>query len=270
METTSEMLYRKTFGSISQATQQFSEFSGVSYMIPIFAGIILIIAIAIAVVYYIDYSTRRPAKELLGPIDLFNPPSPAIVDITTIQKNMANSYTLSFYVQLDAVPDMRINSVPLLTWPGVWDVGYNAAQEQLIWKIQEANDPPQTVTVNSITLQRWNQIVVTFEGRTIDVYCNGSLISSTTLNNVSPYPTSSITIVPTNVMGRIAYIQVWPRRLPTSEVAINYVETSDSQGRPYLGPDLLKALKIPNIFVMQCKGKDVPAGEGLQWEFPYR
>jgi hypothetical protein len=275
METTSQMIYRKTFGSASQAIRTFSEVSGSSYMIPVFAIIFVIIAIAIAVTYYIQYKTKRPDKELLGPIDLFNPTSPAIVDLGTVKSSMANSYSLSFYLQIDAVPDMRNSNAKLLTWPGVWDVGYNVAQEQLAWtftevKNNEVSTGSQTVTVNSITLQRWNQIVFTFEGRTADMYCNGTLISTKTLNNVLAYPNSSITIVPTNVMGKVAYIQVWPRRLPTSEVASNYIETSDSQGRPYLGPEFFKALKIPNIFNFQCKGKDIKAGDGLQWEFPYR
>jgi hypothetical protein len=275
METTSEMVYRKTFGSAHHAIQTFSEFSGGSYMVPVFGAIFVIIAIAIAVVYYIQYTTKRPTKELLGPIDLFNPTSPAIVDLGTVKKSMSNSYTLAFYVQLDAVPDMRMKNATLFTWPGVLDVAYDAAQEQLIWTFSEIQhnekaDGPQTIVVKSITLQRWNQIVFTFEGRTADIYCNGTLISSTTLDNVPPFPNSSITVVPRNILGKIAYIQVWPRRLPTSEVASNYIETSDSQGRPYLGPDFFKALKIPNIFAFQCKGTDIPAGQNLQWEFPYR
>jgi hypothetical protein len=73
-------------------------------------------------------------------------------------------------------------------------------------------------------------------------------------------------------MGRVAYIQVWPRRLTVGEVANNYVETSDSQGRPYIGQDLFKALKFPNLFCPngQCPGTDVPSGDGLRWEFPYQ
>jgi hypothetical protein len=266
-----------TFGTISQASRDFTETTGISYMVPIIGTIILMIVIASIVIASIYYNTKRPARTLLGPINLFSPSSPTIMDRPTTKATMANSYTLAMYFRMDSVPDMRARDTPILTWPNVWNLNYKPAQEQLSWVFSQVPNAgratgPDTVNVDGIPLQRWNQVVISFEGRTVDIYCNGALMSSTTLFNVPPIPNASITLLPSNIVGEIAYIQVWSRRLTTSEVASNYVETSDSQGRPYLGPDFFKAFKIPNIFCPngQCEGVIAQACEGLNWEFPYR
>ena len=261
---TSEMI----FGTLKDTGSKLAE-TGSTYMLPIIGTLVIIAIIAVSVIVSLQYQTKRPAKELLGPIDMFAPSSPVIVDRATITSTMMASYTLSMYFMIDAVPDMRSSSTPLLTWPGVWTLNYNAPKEELLWTFAGN----EAVHVKHIPLQRWNQIVMTQEGRTVDLYCNGALVSSTTLNNVPALPNASITIVPSNVMGRVAYIQAWSRRLTVGEVAANYVETSDSQGRPYIGQDLFKAFKsLPNLFCPngQCGGTDVPSGEGLRWEFPYQ
>jgi hypothetical protein len=108
----------------------------------------------------------------------------------------------------------------------------------------------------------------------VDFYVNGVLILSKLLDNVTPSSNSSITIVPSGIMGQLAYVQVWPRRLMVSEVAANYTDTSDSQGRPYFGPDFLKAItniKTPNIFCSSgnCDSKAAFANESQMWDFPY-
>ena len=266
-----------TIGTISRASRDFTETTGVSYMVPIIGTLILIAVIASAIIASIYYGSKRPAKTLLGPINLFTPTSPSIIDRPTVKSKMANSYTLSMYFKMDSVPDMRALDTPVLTWPNVWNLNYKPSQEQLSWIFTQTENSgkatgPETVTVSGFPLQRWNQVGITFEGRTVDIYCNGVLKNSTTLNNVPLIPNASITLLPSNIVGEVAYIQLWSRRLTTHEVASNYVETSDSQGRPYLGPDFFKAFKIPNIFCPngQCDGVIAKACDGLKWEFPYR
>lgn len=266
-----------TFGAVSQASRDFTETTGISYMVPIIGTIVLMIVIAAIVIASIYYGKKRPAKTLLGPIDLFAPPSPVILDRPTTKATMANSYTLAMYFRMDSVPDMRAKDTPILTWANVWNLNYKPAQEQLSWVFSQVPNTgratePETVNVGGIPLQRWNQVVISFEGRTVDIYCNGTLMNSTTLFNVPPIPNASITLIPSNIVGEVAYVQIWSRRLTTSEVASNYVETSDSQGRPYLGPDFFKAFKIPNLFCPngQCDGMIAQACDGLKWEFPYR
>ena len=271
---------KKAFGAATDVMSTFGAETGVSYMMPLIAGVVAISLIAVIVFVIIQARAAKPAKLLKGPVDLFQPASPLVIDRPTTATQMKGSYTLSFYIIIDAVPDMRTAETPLMTYPGIWDLGYNAATEQLIWKFAQTQDSaggwaiPEPVAVDGVTMQRWTQVVITFEGRTADLYVNGTLITSSTLRNMPPTAASSITLVPANVMGKLAYCQLWPRRLTVSEIASNYTDTSDSQGRPFLGPDLLgplKSLSVPNLFCPSgnCASSSPTASQSQTWEFPY-
>ena len=223
-----------------------------------------------------------PVKTLKGPVNLFEPPSPVVISRDDTKASMKGSYTLSFYLRADAVPDMRAQATPLFTWPGIWNLDYNAAQQELVWTVRETYSGQaagvkemQRVSLPKVPMQRWTQVVLAFEGRTMDLYVNGALIKSDTLRNLPPNAAASITIVPGGIMGEIAYVQLWPRRLTVSEVGTNYTDTSDSQGRPLLGPDLFKAFtsfSIPNLFCSfrnTCGGSQPMAALSQTWEFPY-
>ena len=220
-----------SFGPVKAFTGQ------TSYIMPFVAGIVAIALIVLIIFVVIQVNVGKPAKELKGPVDLFQPKSPVIVDRPTTKTQLTGSYTVAFYIRVDAVPDMRATATPLLTWPGIWNVGYNAAKEQVMWSFAQTADAPaslpvpEAIEISSVPMQRWMQIAITFEGRTADFYVNGQLRTSTTLNNVPPSAASSISIVPAGLMGQIAYVQVWPRRLTVADVAANYTDTSDSQGR---------------------------------------
>lgn len=271
---------KKAFGATTDAIATFGTTTGVSYMLPIIAGVVAISLIALIVFVVIQVKATKPAKLLKGPVDLFQPASPLVIDRPTTATQMKGSYTLAFYIKIDAVPDMRTAETPLMTYPGIWDLGYNAATEQLVWKFAQTQDNAtgwawtEPVTVDGVPMQRWTQVVITFEGRTADLYINGVLVTSSTLRNLPPSAASSITLVAANVMGQLAYAQLWPRRLTVSEIAANYTDTSDSQGRPFLGPDLLgplKALKVPNLFCPSgnCASSNPTASQSQTWEFPY-
>ena len=245
---------------------------------PIIGVILGICFIALIIYMVIQYRKNSPVKNIVGPINLFAPTSPVVIDRDTSTKSMTGSYTLAFYVQMDAVPDMRATETPLFTWPGVWNMGYNPAKEQMIWKFTQTratpNDAPipESVILPNVPLQRWVQVVMGFEGRSVDLYLNGVLAKSDILNNLPGAGNSSITIVPSNIMGKLACVQLWPRRLPVHEVAANYIDTADSQGRPFLGPgffDVFTKLHIPNLFCPNGICNQPTTTQSQTWEFPY-
>lgn len=271
---------KKAFGATTDAIASFGTTTGVSYMLPLIAGVVGVLLIALIVFVIVQMKQTKPAKLLKGPVDLFQPKSPVVIDRPTTATQMKGSYTLAFYIKIDAVPDMRTADTPLMTWAGIWDLGYNAATEQLMWKFAQTQDTTggwamaEPVALDGVPTQRWTQVVITFEGRTADLYVNGQLVTSSTLRNLPPSAVSSITLVPANVMGQLAYVQLWPRRLTVSELAANYTDTSDSQGRPFLGPDLLGPLKnltVPNLFCLSgnCASSSPTASPSQTWEFPY-
>jgi hypothetical protein len=247
---------------------------------PAIAGVIVLVLVA-AIVYAIIQSYQGAAAKIVkGPIDLFLPSSPVVIDRDTVAKSMSATYTLSFYLQIDAVPDMRVGATPLFTWPGVWNMDYSSSTEQMQWTFTQtrdspsANPSPEVVILDRVPIQRWVQIVIAFEGRSVDLYVNGTLAKSDLLRNLPRSANSSITIVPNNVMGKLAYVQLWPRRLPVHEVAANYTDTSDSQGRPFLGPEFLSVfnnLYFPNLFCPngKCGGAQPTCSQEQTWEFPY-
>ena len=251
--------------------------SSSSYLMPVFVGFIGLMMVLMVIYVVVQTYKGRPATTLTGPTDLWTPsPSPVVVDRTTVRSQMAASYTLSAFLKIDAVPDMRSAATQLLTLPGVWALNYDPAAEALVFRFQETGASSQTeVRVPGFAMQRWNQLTLTLEGRSIDIYVNGALTKSALLDNVPPSGNSSVTIVPGNVMGSVALAQVWSRRLTVSEVTANYASTADSQGRPFLGSALLAPLKnietIPNLFCSggDCKTATPTAAPSQTWEFPY-
>lgn len=268
----------KVLGSAPAAT--FANVSQIPYIMPIVVGVLAVIIVVIIVIAVYQLRAGQPGSLLKGPVDLFKPDSVVLVDRPTTQRLMNGSYTLSFYVRIDAVPDMRNGGTMLMSWPGVWNLEYNAATESAVFTFFQAPDYKQdtalsyTVTVPGLPLQRWTQFTLTSAGRTVDVYLNGALVQSAQLDNVPESAQSSIIHMPALVMGQLAYLQVWSRRLLVGEVAANYTDTSDSQGRPFLGVGFLSALgdfKVPNLFCPSgnCETTSPTANPSQTWEFPY-
>jgi hypothetical protein len=250
------------------------------FLLPALAAVIGIALIALLISVIIKARASRPVTITEGPLDLYQPKSPVVIDRTNTRKNMTGSYTFAFYVRIDAVPDMRASATPLLTWPGIWDLNYNAAQEELVWIFSQTRDSaeapePEKIVLPRVPMQKWIQIGMTFEGRTVDLYVNGKLVKSDTLNNLPQNSNSSITIVTGGIMGQIGYIQLWPRRLTVNDIGSNYIDTSDSQGRPYLNTNPLtniSKISVPNLFCPSggCTGDAKPSAKPSQtWEFPY-
>jgi hypothetical protein len=246
-----------------------------SYLFPILAIIIGLLMVAMLIYVAVQYAKNRPTTTMTGPTDLFAPKNPVVVDRTTVRGQMSATYTLSLFLKIDAVPDSRLANTPILMLPGVMTLSYRPAQETLEFLyVSSSGIAPETLEIPGFSLQRWNQLTITLEGRTLDVYVNGKITQSALLGNVPPSGNSSITIMPDNVIGSAALAQVWPRRLTVAEVAANYASTSDSQGRPFLGNTLLAPLKAFEMPSLMCAGGNcdtaAPTATPSQtWEFPY-
>jgi hypothetical protein len=270
------------FEALKSAPAFLGEQAQKPYVLPVIAGILAIILIAIIVMVYFSIKQSSPVVNLKGPVDLFAPANPLVVDRVTSQANMRGTYTLAFYLRIDSVPDMRAEATRLMAWPGIWTLNYNAAKEQLVLQFQQTPDGglefgTEDVTLSGVPLQRWTQVVIAFAGRTADLFVDGQLMASHTLSNLPPSANSSVMLLSNNeIMGQVASVQLWPRRLKINEVADNYTETSDSQGRPFLGPGFFSALSnissVPNLFCPggDCGGTTAPtATQSQKWEFPY-
>ena len=268
------MEYIKRLG-ITSGIASASTAESIPYSTIIIVGVVAIVIIVTIII--VSVQKKTPYSIHKEPIKLFAPASPVVVDRKTVRELFLNTYSLSFYIHIDAVPDVRISATPILTWPGVWDLNYNSSKEELEWKFYTSpggDSVDSIVLIPHIPLQKWIQVAITFEGRTADIYANGVLLRSKTLSNVPPIPNASITIVPGMVKGEIAYIQSWKDRRRVSDVQRNYQDTSDSQGRPMLDPDLFKGFKMFSLENLLCPGGDCKgiapiAAATKKWEFPY-
>jgi hypothetical protein len=81
------------------------------------------------------------------------------------------------------------------------------------------NSGPETVTVQNVNIQKWVNMIVTFNNRTLDVYMNGKLVKSTPFNNVILSPlkndstsdNDSISITPNGGFnGLVSKIEYYP------------------------------------------------------------
>jgi hypothetical protein len=249
------------------------------WSLPFLLGLVVLLIVVLVVFVVIRQRTEKPFL-FQGPTDTFTPKSVVLVNRAESRKNMNGSYTLSFYLRIDSVPDMRSGGTHIMRWPGTWDLYYVPGDEHMKWVFNQTpdenpNQEPTTVMLPGATLQRWNQYTLSFEGRSVDLYINGTLVKSALLENVPPSESASISIVPNMIMGQVAYVQLWPRRLTTTEVASNYQDTSDSQGQPYFGPNIfgpLESIKIPNLFCAggACDSATPTASASQTWEFPYQ
>jgi hypothetical protein len=270
---------KATFLGAAEGTKAaFGAASSSPYLLPVVIAIAAVFLVVIIVYIVIQYRYQNPLMLNKGPIDLWAPGSKTFISRSDTAKNMKGTWTLSFYVRFDAVPDMRA-ATPFLTWPGNWAIHYNPAQEELVWVVAPAPDGSfgartQNIPIPNVPLQRWTQVSLVAEGRSLDMYVNGQLVKSDQLTNLPQSGAGSVIIVPNNIMGQAAYVQLWPRRLTGAELTDNYGDTSDSQGRPLLGPAILQSisgLSIPNLFCAggNCAGSSPSAQPSQTWEFPY-
>lgn len=278
MATATQSVLRGVFGGSEQFANKLGAVTENKWLVPALAVIGALVLIAIIVFVVLQYKKGAPKAFTKGPIDLWNPGNVVFVSRTDTAKYMKGNWTFAFYVRFDAVPDMRTD-VPFLLWPGSWALDYNPAQETLLWKVQPAPDGSfgkrqQVIPIPGVPLQRWTQVLLATEGRTLDMYVNGQLVKSDQLTNLPQMTAGSITIAPQQIMGQAAYIQMWGKRLSGGDITGNYADTSDSQGRPLLGPDLFKAFSgfsLPNLFCPggNCAATGPSAQPSQTWEFPY-
>jgi hypothetical protein len=159
---------------------------------------------------------------------------------------VAGNYTFSFYVYMNDLSspsfapsdDMRYHKIVELT--GACSIYMDPVQQSAQIVLNPATPsgaglPSATLTIPNFLTSRWNQLAFTVEGRTIDCYLNGALVTSTLLPDVPRSVPTQITLYPmAGFTGQLGYVQIWPRRLTLPEMTANYKQTSDPRGKPYI------------------------------------
>lgn len=123
----------------------------------------------------------------------------------------------------------------------------------------------ETLVLPTIPLQRWTMITIARDGRRYDVYYNEKLVSSKRTEHVIDVNSAigSIIAGDPNLMGSVAYVEVFDSRLTQAEVAANYSRLADTTGKPYL----TKEFKFSDFFSF-CEGGNCLKGPSVRPSSP--
>jgi hypothetical protein len=216
-----------------------------SYVIPA----ILIVLVVGLIAYY--FWPRDKTVLAMGPFVLHGAipntvyPPVLLMDQSQIATGFANNFTFSIYIYISDITKPVIGQQPpntLVTLTGAGAILVDAAHASAQLVLTPTVSPGQTTPNDTLTIPnflpaRWNQLAFTIEGRSVDVYLNGVLVTSTLLENVPLASPTQITLNPQpGYEGQVGYAQGWPRRLTMTEIIANYKRTSDRKGKPAI-PD---------------------------------
>jgi len=257
------------------------------YIIP---AILLVVLVALIAWYFWPHETTVVA---MGPYPLYGAsmkvrPPIQLFDVSQTSKGFANNFTFSTYIYVSDVTKPAIGQQPpntLIALTGAGSILIDVAQAKALLTLTPTlapgqtatttpSDPNNTITVPNFLTARWNQFAFTIEGRTVDVYLNGALVSSTLLNNVPLATPTQITLYQQpGYEGQVGYAQAWPRRLTMTEVIANYKATSDWKGKPAIPDPLFQWSKLLDMmasgfcYVGLCPTSPTNPLQFIQYEY---
>ncbi len=199
-----------------------------------------------------DVTVMGPWKLTAQGLNHIDNPWKAIMDFKDIVTTTGNNTTCSFFVYMDDVNRENIS----ITGPnGQFQFKYmtilgnsigiqlNPIHQKAIITIIPMMINTQKlesvhIEIENVYISKWNQITVTVEGRTVDIYLNGKLAKSTLLENV-PFATFSGVMLNTSpdFSGQTGLFQIWPERRTATQILENYKRNTDTRGKPLI-PDV--------------------------------
>jgi len=208
-----------------------------------------------------------------------------------IATSLGNNFSLGFFVYIDdasrerigigrELDELRLNG--LITILGLGDIVINPIYQTLTVRARPLrtgalmdSTTTKLLTIDNFMVGRWNQIVLTLEGRTLDIYLNGAIANSTLLDNLTILnPVGVLLNTSPEFTGQAGLIQGWPYRLTASDVIANYKRNTTTRGKPLI-PDV--KLTITDIWRRILDGLcdagycfslvKVNAGEYIDYEF---
>jgi hypothetical protein len=218
------------------------------------------ILLIIAGVLFWWFKPRAEEVTLMGPIVLKGagngiPSEQKILfNQSQIESSLGNNFTFSMFVYMDdsnreriplGSPDGDFRFKNFITILGVGTIMLDPIHQRArvsITPLSRNVSPNSVIDIDNFMVARWNQVTLTLEGRTVDVYLNGVLAKSTLLENVPLIKPIMVTMETSpDFSGQAGLIQAWPRRLTANAVADNYKRNTDTRGKPLI-PDIKPVL----------------------------
>lgn len=240
---------------------------------PKMIAIAILIVIIIAVIVYIYFKPARREVLKMGPYYLeFKRDSTKdpqkhwefLLNSDEVTKMIGNNITMSFFVYMD---EISVERIPVGS-PEYYKIQYFAIlggsvaiqldpihQKAIVTIFPTPTAKKQfektVVEVKDVYVNKWNQITLTVEGRTVDIYMNGHLATSTLLDNVPWTQFSGLWLnTSPDFAGQTGMFQIWPERRTAVQILENYKRNTDVRGKPLI-PD--PAPKLKDMLSNFCK-----------------
>ena len=222
----------------------------------------LVIAVIVFAVLLWYFWPRGKDSTVIGPFVLSAKPSLAsavtVFTQSQITKSLGNNFSIAFFVYMDKLNESRIPFAgspgdyrikPFLNILGVGSISVDPIHQEVRFSVNTTSPEfgkKADLTVDAFAIARWNQVLITVEGRTVDMYVNGALRQSILLSNIPVWtPVGVLLETSPDFSGQAGLFQAWPHRLSESAVMKNYKRNTDSRGKPHI-PD--KEPSVSDIF----------------------
>ena len=225
----------------------------------VFYFIIIVLILAVGGIAYWYFKPKARDVTKMGPFVLTNVgigngnTTKTIFTQDEIENSLGNNFTLSFFVYMQGVnrenipiggPKGDFRFKPLVYILGVGDILLDPIHQMARIRIRPlANDGTNKtqdgghLDIENFMVARWNQLTLTIEGRTVDVYMNGALVTSTLLENLPILKPMGILLETSpDFSGQAGLFQAWPSRETERKIAYNYKRNTDTRGKPLI-PD---------------------------------
>ena len=226
--------------------------------------IVLILIIGCVVYWFVFRKKPRYAEAkgpyVLGPMNMPNRPKPvekwtSLIPADKLANVQSNNFTCSFFLYIDDANRERIpinnagyNFQYILSIGNAIGVTIDPIRQtmrvtmvmQPVMGATSTKEPIPLIPIDieNVMIAKWNQIAISIEGRTIDIYLNGKLVKSKLMDNL---PWSQMGNLALNnspdFTGQAALFQVWPTRRTMNQIMENYKRNTDPRGKP-LVPDV--------------------------------
>ena len=201
--------------------------------------------------FVLSGDTGKPNKNSTKPI--FNQ--------SQIYSALGNNFTLSFFTYIDSViteripigaPEGDFRFKPIVYILGVGDILIDPIHQTVQVRIKpltqtavKQKDTIVSINIDNFMISKWNQLTITVEGRTVDVYVNGVIAKSMLLDNLPILnPVGVLLETSPDFSGQAGLFQAWPHRLTESNVAKNYSVNTDIRGKPKIPDSPMNVLKM--------------------------
>lgn len=219
--------------------------------------IIILLLAVLAVLLFWWFKPKPDDVTFMGPIVLKgagnggSSEQKVLFTQSQIESSLGNNFTLSLFVYMDdsnrervplGYPEGDFRFKPFVTILGVGtillDPIHQRAHIYLNPLSKNASNDTTHIQIDNFMVARWNQIALTIEGRSVDVYINGVLTKSALMENVPILKPVSVTMETSpDFSGQAGFIQAWPRRLTSHAISANYKRSTDTRGKPLI-PDV--------------------------------